>query len=112
MHTVRINLRDFFTLAVRKMSKLAETFKGVPMEEIYHGRDPFDLDHLPPVANERNHIVLYKLPITDNSTRPPEPYKGEIKWDSNHVRMPHAPQNEYITESAVIQKKKRKHETI
>lgn len=79
----------------------SETFKGIPLSEIYSGRDAFDLDHLPPVANSCDHIVLYKLPITVNSMRPPEPYKGESKWDSNHVRMPYGPQYESKSESVV-----------
>lgn len=99
MHTIRTHLRAICHLSVRKMS--SENFKGVPLSEIYYGRDAFDLDHLPPVANKWDHIVLYKLPITVISTRPPDPYKGESKWDPNHVRMPYASQSEHKSESEV-----------
>lgn len=99
MHTIRIISRAIYPFFVRKMS--SETFKGIPLSEIYCGRDAFDLDHLPPVANKRDHIVLYKLPITVNSTRPPEPFKGENKWDQHHVRMPYASQSEHKGESQV-----------
>lgn len=99
MHTIRINLGEICHLAVRKMS--SERFKGIPLSEIYCGRNAFDLDHLPPVAHKRDHIVLYKLPITVNSTRPPEPYKSESKWDPNHVRMPYALQSEHKSECTV-----------
>lgn len=78
-----------------------ESFKGVLLSEIYGGRGAFDLEHLPPVANKRDHIVLYKLPLPVNSGRAPDAFKGENKWDANHVRMPCAPQNDYKTESAV-----------
>lgn len=101
MHTIRLN--QTFQLFIRKMSN--ETFKGIPLSEIYGGRDAFDLQHLPPVANKRDHVVLFKLPITVNSSQPPEPYKGEKKWDQYHVRLPCAPQSEYQMESTVIHRK-------
>lgn len=99
MHRIRINFREIYRFAERKMS--SEAFKGVPLSEIYGGRGAYDLDHLPPVANKRDHTVLYKVPITENPNRVPAPFRGEIKWDPFHVRMPHAPQNEQKSESAV-----------
>lgn len=99
MHGVQSNLRQIYRLAVRKMS--SENFKGVPLSKIYGGRDAFDLDHLPPVTNKRDHIVLYKLPITVDWSSPPEPYRSESKWDQNHVRMPFALQSEHKSESTV-----------
>lgn len=80
-----------------------DSFKGVPFDDIYRGNDAWHLNHLPPIVNKRDHIVLYQLPIEPNSTQPPKPYPGEHKWDSHHVRLPCALQNEYRTESSVKQ---------
>lgn len=104
MHTFRLkpHLIQLFT---RKMS--TDTFKGIPLSEIYGGRDPFSLDHLPPVVNKREHTVLYKLPVDVNAGRPPDAFNGENKWDQNHVRLPCAPQNEYKTECAVCHSDKK-----
>lgn len=79
-----------------------DSFKGVSMEQVYRGYDKWHLDHLPPIANKRDHIVLFQLPIAEGSTKPPEPHRGENKWDSNHVRMPYSHQCEYKTECEVI----------
>lgn len=99
MHKIQPNLRVFHCLVVRKMS--SETFKGVPLSEIYGGRSAFDLDHLPPIENKRGHTVLYKVPITVDWSKTPEPYRGESKWDQHHVRMPYAPQSEHKSENTV-----------
>lgn len=79
----------------------ADNFKGVPFEQIYRGFDRWQLDHLPPIANKRDHTVLFQLPLSSDNSEPPAPHIGEKKWDSNHVRLPCAAQNEYKTESSV-----------
>lgn len=72
------------------------THKGSSMDEIYRGLNPWELSQLPPIINKRDHAVLFQLPINLNSNEPPEPHRGEVKWDSNHVRLPCASQNEYL----------------
>lgn len=64
------------------------------MREMYRGHGAFNLEHSPPVADERNHVVLHKLPITVRLTQPPEPSKGDKKWDQHHVRMPYDTRSE------------------
>lgn len=103
MQTIRKSFRKICHLIVRKMS--TESFKGVEMSAIYGGRDAFDLEHLPPVENKRDHFVLYKLPIAVSLTRPPEPFRGESKWDPNHVRMPYNPQSVMQNENTVMRKR-------
>lgn len=66
------------------------------MDEIYHGKDQWSLASLPPIINSHSHTVLYQLPIDLKSTNPPKPHVGPIKWDSSHVRLPCAEQNEYV----------------
>lgn len=76
-------------------------WRGTPFEEIYRGLSEWELSHLPPIMNRRNHTVLFELPIDVNSTIPPKPHGGQMKWDSLHVRMPCSPQNEYIVTDEV-----------
>lgn len=71
------------------------------MEEIYRGLSEWELSHLPPISNRRYHTVLFELPIDVNSTKPPQPHEGQMKWDSLHVRLPCSPQNEYIVTDEV-----------
>lgn len=97
-------VRKVFHTIIRKMS--TEPLNGAPMSEIYFHGGPFDFDHLPPVANKRDHIVLYKLPIDKSGSRTPEPYRGEMKWDSNHVRLPCSPHNGFSVEDPVQIKQK------
>lgn len=104
MHTTCKHLWKVCHSIVRKMN--TDASKGAPMSAIYRDCDPFDLDHLPPVANKRDHIVLYKLPITGCPTRPPKPFKGENKWDQHHVRMPYDPQSKFKSENTVMVKTK------
>lgn len=93
-------LTSFMKTATQEMS--TQNFKGVSMDKIYRNFDPWDLDHLPPVENTRNHTVLFQLPISKvQPLEPPTPHIGKGKWDSNHVRLPCASQNEYKTESSV-----------
>lgn len=95
-----IEFADFSETFTCKMN--TDNFKGVPLEQIYRGFDRWHLDHLPPIVNKRDHSVLFQLPISnDNTAPPPKPHIGEKKWDSNHVRLPCASQNEYKTESSV-----------
>lgn len=79
----------------------SDSFKGVPLEQIYRGSEHYHLNHLPPIQNKRDHTVLFQLPIANGSTSPPKPHFGDIKWDSHHVKLPCATQNEYKTESLV-----------
>lgn len=88
-------------IGVRKMS--TDSFKGVPLEQVYRGFDQWHFDHLPPIANKRDHFVLFQLPIAKDSSKPPEPHRGEDKWDSNHVRLPYSHLSEYKTECGVIE---------
>lgn len=76
-------------------------FKGNSMDEIYRGLNPWELPQLPPIVNKRDHSVLFQLPIHLNSTEPPQPHRSDAKWDSNHVRLPCAIQNEYLTHDEV-----------
>lgn len=71
------------------------------MDEIYRGLSAWELNHLPPIVNRRDHAVLFELPVNLNSTEPPKPHRGQPKWDSLHVRLPCAPQNEYIVADEV-----------
>lgn len=77
------------------------SFKGVPMNKVYRSGNQWDLNHLPPIQNQRNHFVLFDLPIAQDSKSPPKPHRSETKWDAYHVKLPCAPQNDYKTESAV-----------
>lgn len=90
----------------RKMS--SNNFKGVDFEKVYRNSEKWELDHLPPIVNKRDHIVLFQLPIEKNATQPPVPHRGEIKWDANHVKLPYAKQNEYKTDSSVKENLKKK----
>lgn len=94
-----IKFTDFTKNFARRMN--TDNFKGVPLDQIYRGFDRWHLDHLPPIANKRDHTVLFQLPISNDDSAPPRPHIGEKKWDSNHVRLPCAAQNEYKTESSV-----------
>lgn len=71
-------------------------WRGTPMEQIYRGFSEWELSHLPPIVNRRNHTVLFELPVDVNAMEPPKPHDGQMKWDSLHVRLPCSPQNEYI----------------
>lgn len=84
---------------MRKMSN--DFHKGTPIEDVYRIGGMWGLDHLPPIVNKRDHSVLFELPLDENSSEPPKPHYGEPKWDSCHVRLPNASQNEYKTESGV-----------
>ncbi|XP_016952039.1 poly(ADP-ribose) glycohydrolase [Drosophila biarmipes] len=73
-----------------------ESWRGVPMEAIHRHLQPFDLENLPPVSAGNHHRVLYQLPIRDT---PPRPHKSPGKWDSEHVRLPCAPESKYPREN-------------
>lgn len=75
--------------------------RGNTMDEIYRGLNPWELTHLPPIVNKRDHAVLFQLPIDLNATEPPQPHRSDAKWDSNHVRLPCALQNEYLITNEV-----------
>lgn len=65
------------------------------MEEIYRHLDPYELDHVSPVQPSENHTVLYRFPIRCPMKQPPEPLRGQLKWDSYHVRLPCSSQSKY-----------------
>lgn len=72
--------------------------KDVPLEEEVYGTSPkWDLDHLPPITNDDDHIVLYEFPINTSITQPPKPFfgNGEPKWDTDHVKLPCSTHNEF-----------------
>lgn len=99
MQSFVVKFARHINVSARKMCTNAS--KGVPLNEIYRGFGKWDLDHLPPIVNKRDHIVLFQLPIDKDSKEPPKPHISETKWDANHVRLPCASQNEYKTESSV-----------
>lgn len=75
--------------------------RGNSMDDIHRGLSPWELHHLPPIVNKRDHAVLFQLPIDLNSATPPTPHRSEAKWDSSHVRLPCASQNEYLISDEV-----------
>ncbi|XP_016942495.2 poly(ADP-ribose) glycohydrolase [Drosophila suzukii] len=75
---------------------LEKSWRGVPMEAIHRNLHPFELENLPPVSAGNHHRVLYQLPIRDT---PPRPHKSPGKWDSEHVRLPCAPESKYPREN-------------
>ncbi|KAH8291569.1 hypothetical protein KR018_000850, partial [Drosophila ironensis] len=72
-----------------------ESWKGVTLEEVHRNLPLFELEHLPPVAAGGAHRVLYELPIREKENCPPRPYRAPGKWDSEHVRLPCAPESKY-----------------
>ncbi|XP_017112375.1 poly(ADP-ribose) glycohydrolase [Drosophila elegans] len=74
-----------------------QSWRGLPMEAIHRQRRPFELEHLPAVTAGNLHRVMYQLPIRDT---PPRPHKSPGKWDSEHVRLPCAPESKYPREAA------------
>lgn len=72
-------------------------------EEMYRGFDRWHLNHLPPIANERNHTILFEYPFSNDQSQPPKPSIAEQKWDSNHVQLPSASQNELKFNNSVRQ---------
>ncbi|KAH8280646.1 hypothetical protein KR054_003406 [Drosophila jambulina] len=72
-----------------------KSWRGVPIEAIHRGRRLFELEHLSPVAASNLHRVLYQNPIKEPPEHPPRPHKAPGKWDSEHVRLPCAPESKY-----------------
>ncbi|EDV45739.2 poly(ADP-ribose) glycohydrolase [Drosophila erecta] len=75
---------------------LADSWRGVSMEAIHRNLRPFELENLPPVTAGNLHRVMYQLPIRET---PPRPYQLPGKWDSEHVRLPCAPESKYPREN-------------
>ncbi|XP_016993582.2 poly(ADP-ribose) glycohydrolase [Drosophila takahashii] len=73
-----------------------ESWRGLPMEAIRRHLRPFELETLPAVAAGNLHRVMYQLPIRET---PPRPHKSPGKWDSEHVRLPCAPESKYPREN-------------
>ncbi|XP_017055066.1 poly(ADP-ribose) glycohydrolase [Drosophila ficusphila] len=73
-----------------------ESWRGVPMEAIHRNLHLFEFEHLPPVAAGPLHWVMYELPVRES---PPRPHKSPGKWDSEHVRLPCAPESKYPREN-------------
>ncbi|KAH8367284.1 hypothetical protein KR200_007754 [Drosophila serrata] len=80
-------------------SSQEKSWRGVPIEAIHRGRPVFELEHLSPVAASNMHRVLYKTPIKESPEQPPRPHKAPGKWDSEHVRLPCAPESKYPREN-------------
>lgn len=71
------------------------SFKGAPVNEEWF------LEQLPPIESGRNHTVLFELPIEYDTEKPPTPKDGDKKWDSKHVKLPCATQNECKSTASV-----------
>ncbi|KAH8234568.1 hypothetical protein KR038_002970 [Drosophila bunnanda] len=76
-----------------------KSWRGVPIEAIHRGRPVFELEHLGPVGSSNVHRVLYQTPIKESTEQPPRPHKAPGKWDSEHVRLPCAPESKYPREN-------------
>lgn len=102
MNSIVVNLvknQQYHIVRTHKMS--AYNFKGVSLKKIYRGPNEWHLNHFPAIENRRSHAVLFELPLEKDSKTPPKPHEGEMKWDSSHVKLPCASQNDYKTESGV-----------
>lgn len=76
-----------------------KSWRGVPIEAIHRGRQLFELEHLGPVTPGNLHRVLYQTPVKESPEQPPRPHKAPSKWDSEHVRLPCAPESKYPREN-------------
>ncbi|KAH8409185.1 hypothetical protein KR009_010148, partial [Drosophila setifemur] len=76
-------------------SSSEQSWRGKPMESVHRGLPPFELEHLGPVSPNNYHRVLYEIPIRESSDQPPRPHTAPGKWDSDHVRLPCAPESKY-----------------
>ncbi|KAH8273412.1 hypothetical protein KR026_003779 [Drosophila bipectinata] len=76
-----------------------QTWRGQPIEAIHRGLHLFQLEHLGPVTPSNHHRVLYQTPIREPPDQPPRPHKAPGKWDSEHVRLPCAPESKYPREN-------------
>ncbi|KAH8326794.1 hypothetical protein KR059_006693 [Drosophila kikkawai] len=76
-----------------------KSWRGVPIEAIHRGRHVFELEHLGPVTSSNVHRVLYQIPVKESPQQPPRPHKAPGKWDSEHVRLPCAPESKYPREN-------------
>lgn len=79
---------------------MTDNIEKIP-DEFYRGADRWQLNHFPPIVNNRNHTVLFQLPLPDDASQPPQPRVGANKWDLNHVRMPYAAENVLKIKSSV-----------
>ncbi|XP_017872565.1 PREDICTED: poly(ADP-ribose) glycohydrolase [Drosophila arizonae] len=70
-------------------------WRCLPIEAVHRGLLPFELDHLGAVLPGAQHKVLYRHPIREPETEPPRPFRGAHRWDSDHVRLPCAPESKY-----------------
>lgn len=84
---------------------MTQNIENIP-DEIYRSLNRWHLDHFPPISDKRNHTILFQYPILNDQSQPPEPRTGEKKWDTNHVRLPCATQNELKVEKSVRYKTK------
>ncbi|XP_017155880.1 poly(ADP-ribose) glycohydrolase [Drosophila miranda] len=72
-----------------------QSWRGVPIEDIHRGLPLFQLEHMGAVLPSSLHRVMHKHPIRESIHVPPRPFKGAGKWDSDHVRLPCAPESKY-----------------
>lgn len=90
------------TSSTAKKLKLAETWRGVSMIEIYQGPTPWSAPEFPAVSPAYNHTVLYHISRSNapmDVKKPPVPQLGKDLWDREHVRMPCSPQSLYPVET-------------
>lgn len=78
-------------------------YGGASLEEIYGGQDKWKLDHLKQTAHSSGQILLFDLQFKSSREyrNSPKPRMDDKKWDSDHVRLPCAEENELIDESYV-----------
>lgn len=70
-------------------------FRGLPILQL--NKSPDCLERLQPLGSANSHTVLFKVPYSYNSSKPPNPFPASFKdrWDNDHVRMPCSNSNEY-----------------
>lgn len=73
------------------------TWRGVPLYEVYGSQSPWGSPEFPLVIPSYNHAVLFHVPNNGSllPDRPPKPQIGQEKWDHDFVRMPCSMQSLY-----------------
>lgn len=81
--------------------KQVQSWRGVPLLEIYGSITPWAAPEFEPIVPAYNHAVLFHIPnnvASESCTRPPKPQRGKDKWDKDCVRMPCSSQSLYPVE--------------
>ncbi|XP_047986934.1 poly(ADP-ribose) glycohydrolase-like [Leguminivora glycinivorella] len=78
------------------------SWRGVPLTEIWGSQSPWGAPEFPLVAPAFNHTVLYHIPSSGcvPGDRPPKPQNGQDNWDHDFVRMPCSNQSLYPVEDS------------